>query len=68
MRINIEIDDQLMRDAMRVAGTQTKRAAVENALKLLVRLNKQEGIRRFRGKIKWQGNLSAHGRAAFESC
>jgi Arc/MetJ family transcription regulator len=57
MRINIEIDDQLMRDAMRVAGTPTKRAAVENALKLLVRLNKQEGIRRFRGKIKWQGNL-----------
>ncbi len=57
MRTNIEIDDRLMRQAMRSAKTQTKRATVEAALRLLVRLKKQEGIRRFRGKVKWEGDL-----------
>jgi Arc/MetJ family transcription regulator len=57
MRTNIEIDDRLMASAMRSAKTRTKRATVEAALRLLIRLSKQEGIRRFRGAIQWQGNL-----------
>lgn len=57
MRTNIEIDEQLMKRAMRSAKTRTKRATVEEGLRLLVRLRRQEGIRRFRGKIKWEGNL-----------
>jgi Arc/MetJ family transcription regulator len=57
MRTNIEIDDRLMATAMRSAKTRTKRATVEAALRLLIRLSKQEGIRRFRGKIQWQGYL-----------
>jgi Arc/MetJ family transcription regulator len=57
MRTNIEIDDQLMKSAMRTAKTRTKRATVETALRLLVRLKKQEGIRQFRGRIRWKGNL-----------
>jgi hypothetical protein len=42
---------------MRSAKMRTKRATVEEGLRLLVRLRRQEGIRRFRGKIKWEGNL-----------
>ena len=57
MRTNIEIDDKLMKEAMRSAKTQTKRATVEEGLRLLVRLKRQEGIRQFRGKVKWEGNL-----------
>jgi len=57
MRTNIEIDDQLMREAMRSSGARTKRAAVEAGLRLLVQIRKQTGMRRFRGKVKWQGNL-----------
>jgi len=57
MRTNIEIDDQLMREAMRSSGARTKRAAVEAGLRLLVQIQKQTGMRRFRGKVKWQGNL-----------
>jgi Arc/MetJ family transcription regulator len=57
MRTNIEIDDRLMREAMRSSGRRTKRATVEAGLRLLVRLKRQEGIRRFRGKIKWEGDL-----------
>jgi Arc/MetJ family transcription regulator len=57
MRTNIEIDDHLMRKAMRVSGARTKRAAVEAALRLLIQTRSQTGIRRLRGKINWEGNL-----------
>jgi Arc/MetJ family transcription regulator len=57
MRTNIEIDDQLMKRAMRSAKTRTKRATVEEGLRLLIRLKRQQGIRRFRGEVRWRGNL-----------
>jgi Arc/MetJ family transcription regulator len=37
MRTSFEIDDQLMREAMRCSGDRTKKAAMEAALQLLVR-------------------------------
>ena len=52
MRTSIEIDDQLMKDAMRASGVRTKRAAVDAALRLLVRPKAQEGIRALRGKVE----------------
>jgi Arc/MetJ family transcription regulator len=57
MRTNIEIDDNLMKEAMRRAKTKTKRETVEAGLRILVRLDRQTGIRKFRGKVKWEGNL-----------
>ena len=59
MRTNIVIDDKLMQDTLRVTGLKTKREAVELGLRTLLRLKKQAGIRRLRGKIDWQGDLSA---------
>ena len=58
MRTNIEIDDRLMREAMRSSGARTKRATVEAALRLLVRLRRQTAIRQLRGKVKWEGDLN----------
>ena len=57
MRTNIEIDDDLMRQAMRRSGGRTKKAAVEEALRLLVKMHNQTSIRRWRGKVQWEGNL-----------
>jgi Arc/MetJ family transcription regulator len=57
MRTNIEVDDKLMREAMKIARTRTKRETVEEGLKLLVQIRKQERIRQFRGKLHWEGNL-----------
>jgi Arc/MetJ family transcription regulator len=57
MRTNIEIDDQLMRQAMRATGARTKRAAVEAGLRALIQIQRQAGILRLRGKVKWEGNL-----------
>lgn len=59
MRTNIEIDDKLMRDTLRVTGLKTKREAVELGLRTVLRLGEQGQIRRFRGKLKWQGDLDA---------
>lgn len=57
MRTNIEIDDELMKKAMRASKQPTKRAVVEAALRLLVQTHKQARIRRLKGKIAWEGNL-----------
>jgi len=57
MRTNIEIDDKLMDEARRASGLRTKRATVEEALKLLVQTKKQADIRRLRGKLQWEGSL-----------
>ncbi len=59
MRTNIVIDDQLMKDTLRATGLKTKRAAVELGLRTLLRLRQQDEIRRFRGKLHWQGDLDA---------
>lgn len=57
MRTNIDVDDSLMRQAMRAGGTGTKKATVEAGLRLLIQTRAQVGMRRFRGKVKWEGNL-----------
>jgi len=57
MRTNIDIDDRLMREAMRRSGARTKRAAVEAGLRLLAQTHAQGSIRRLRGKIEWEGDL-----------
>jgi len=59
MRTNIDIDDRLMRQAMRSSGTRTKRAVVEEALRLLIQTKGQSSIRRLRGKVAWEGELNA---------
>ena len=38
MRITIVIDDELISEAMKLSGAGTKREAVEDGLRLLVRL------------------------------
>ncbi|MCK5535298.1 MAG: type II toxin-antitoxin system VapB family antitoxin [Bacteroidales bacterium] len=59
MRTNIVIDDNLMRDALQVTGLKTKKEAVELGLKALIRLKKQEEIKKFKGKLKWEGDLDS---------
>ena len=58
MRTNIEIDDRLMREAMRRSGAGTKKSTVEKGLRLLVDMHAQTSVRRLRGKVKWDGDLN----------
>ena len=57
MRTNIVIDDELMAEALKATGFQTKKEAVEEGLKVLIKLRKQADIRGLRGKVKWEGDL-----------
>lgn len=57
MRTNIDIDDTLMDQAVQATGAKTKRAAVEQGLRLLVRLAEQKrAVEDMRG-LGWEGDL-----------
>lgn len=57
MRTTIEIDDDLMAEAQKASG-QTKKQTVEQALRLLVRLQRQSEVSAAFGKYRWRGNLA----------
>jgi Arc/MetJ family transcription regulator len=57
MRTNIVIDDELMTQALKASGLNTKKEVVEQGLRLLIQRKKQQSIRDLRGKVKWEGNL-----------
>lgn len=59
MRTNIEIDDKLMKETLKVTGLKTKREAVELALKELLRIRRQADVKELWGKFDWQGDLDA---------
>jgi Arc/MetJ family transcription regulator len=59
MRTNIVIDDKLMKDVLKATGIKTKREAVDRALRLLLQIERQQEIRKFRGKLNWEGDLDA---------
>jgi Arc/MetJ family transcription regulator len=58
-RTNIVIDDKLMKDVLKATGLKTKREAVEEGLRMLLRVRRQAEIKRFRGKLHWDGDLDA---------
>ena len=57
MRTNVVIDDQLMKEALELSGLKTKKAVVEAGLRLLVEFSRQAGVKKFRGKLRWSGDL-----------
>jgi Arc/MetJ family transcription regulator len=57
MRTNIVIDDKLMAQAMRLTGLPTKRAVVEEGLKLLVQVRRQSRALKALKGIGWEGDL-----------
>ena len=59
MRTNIELDDELIAAAMAATGLPTKKATVEEGLRLLVRRTEQKkAIEESKG-IGWEGDLDA---------
>ena len=58
MRTNIEIDDTLMAEAQKASGQATKRQTVEQALRLMIRLRRQQEVDSAFGKDPWRGDLT----------
>jgi Arc/MetJ family transcription regulator len=59
MRTNIEIDDEVMREAQRLTGVRTKRETVDLALRELVARHRRLGILDLRGRVHWEGDLDS---------
>lgn len=57
IRTNIEIDDGLMREVLKLTGLRTKREAVDLALRELVARHRQLGVLKLRGRVHWVGDL-----------
>jgi Arc/MetJ family transcription regulator len=57
MRTNIDIDDALLSEAMKVSGHRTKKATVEEALRQIVEAARQrQALKNLRG-LGWEGDL-----------
>jgi len=59
MRTNIEIDDKLLAEAQLLSGLKTKRAVVDAALRMFVRVQHQKDVLQLAGKVQWEGDLDA---------
>jgi Arc/MetJ family transcription regulator len=58
MRTNIDIDDDLMAQAQKVSGCATKKQTVEEALRLMIKLQRQREVAAAFGRYRWRGNLA----------
>lgn len=53
MRTNIEVDDALIKEAQELSGLKTKRAIVDAALRMFVRVQHQKDILKLAGKVEF---------------
>jgi Arc/MetJ family transcription regulator len=58
MRTNIELDDDLMAEARQVCPGASNKQIVEQALRLMIRLRRQQEVASAFGKYRWRGNLA----------
>jgi Arc/MetJ family transcription regulator len=64
-RTNIELDEKLVQQAMRLFGKKTKKELVNFALNELIRRERAKGILSLEGKVKWEGDLREMRRGRF---
>ena len=57
MRTNIDIDDNLLQEAMKFSGIKSKKNIVNHALEEFIKLQKRQKMKSLFGKVKWEGNL-----------
>jgi Arc/MetJ family transcription regulator len=57
MRTNIELDDKLVNEAMRISGITTKKALVNKALQQFIDSNDLKELLNYQGSGIWEGNL-----------
>lgn len=57
LRTNIELDEKLVKEALKLTGIKTKKELVNFALKELVQKIRRKKLLEIEGKIEWTGNL-----------
>ena len=56
-RTNIDIDDNLVKEGLKITHLRTKKALVNFALEELLKRAKRKRILKFEGKVQWEGDL-----------
>ncbi len=57
MRTNIDIDDKLIAEAIKLSPIKNKKGLVNLALTEFIKLQKRQKFKELFGKVKWEGNL-----------
>jgi len=57
LRTNIELDEKLVKEAMRLTCKKTKKELVNYALEELVKRFRRKKILEIEGKVRWSGDL-----------
>jgi Arc/MetJ family transcription regulator len=64
-RTNVELDEKLVKEGMRLFNKRTKKELIHFALTELIRREKAKGILDLEGKIQWEGDLKEMRKARF---
>lgn len=57
MRTNVELDEILIKEAMKMSGIHTKKAVIHMALQEYIKMNKRKQILKYQGQNIWEGDL-----------
>ena len=57
-RTNIELDDKIVKEAIKLTHARTKKEVVNYAIEELVKKLRRKKIIELEGKVKWEGNLN----------
>lgn len=58
LRTNIELDEALVDEAMRLTQIRTKKELVNYAIRELIRKTKTKKLLDLEGRVEWTGNLA----------
>lgn len=56
-RTNIELNDKIIKEAIKLTHLKTKKDVVNYAMEELVKRLRRKKILELEGKVKWEGNL-----------
>jgi Arc/MetJ family transcription regulator len=59
MRTTLNLDDEALLAAMKVAPGETKTAVINEALRAYARRRRLRGMLKLEGKVRWTGDLDA---------
>jgi Arc/MetJ family transcription regulator len=57
MRTTLNLDDEAVKAAMKAAPGRTKTDVINDALREYARRRRLRGLLKFRGKVRWEGDL-----------
>ena len=64
-RTNVELDEKLVKEGMRLFKKKTKKDLIHFALSELIRREKAKGLLDLEGKVEWEGDLKEMRKARF---